>query len=324
MKAVLINAFGQPSVLSYEDWPKPEPKAQQLRIKTSLSSVNFADIMTRRGGYGQQSLPLIPGLDATGVVDAVGEAVSSFKVGDRVAAYTTGGSYADYVIAEEKLCFALPEAVGFEQASAIGILITAYNVLTLAGRFLEGESVLIHAAAGGVGSCLIQLAKGMGASKIYATVGSDEKADIARKLGADEVINYREQAFDTVINTLTNHKGVDLICDSIAGKTSEQGMNCLANFGRLIIFGHTSPEGAGEFNSQMLHKQNRGVIGYSSGGHRSARPEKIQSAAKAVLDLLAEGKIEVSIGGHFQLKDAAKAHELVESRRSVGKVLLEP
>ena len=324
MRAVVISIFGTPDVLSYQDWPKPEPLEGQVLIKTAFTSVNFADIMTRRGGYGQPGLPQILGLDASGIIETIGDGVRGFKSGDRVAAYTSGGSYADYVIADEGLCFALPDAVNFAQATGIGILITAYNVLTLAGRLQAGESVLVHAAAGGVGSCLIQLAKSLGAGKVYATVGSDEKAEVAKNLGADEVINYRDQAFDHAINDLTDGRGVDLICDSIAGKTSELGMNCLANFGRLVVFGHTAPEGAGNLTTQMLHKQNRAVVGYSSGGHRNARPEKIQTAARAVLDLLAEGKITVLLGESFKFKDAARAHELVESRKSIGKVLLEP
>jgi len=324
MKAVLIHELGASDVLTYQDWVLPEPSAKQVRIKTSLTSVNFADIKARRGSYGKRNLPFIPGLDATGTIDAVGSEVSSLKVGQRVAAYTTGGSYADYVLAEEQLCYPLADSVSFEQGTGIGILITAYNVLTLAGRFEKGDRVLVHAGAGGVGSTLIQMAKTLGAAEIYATCGSEEKAEIAKHLGADHVINYREEAFDQVINELTQNKGVDLICDSIAGPTSEQGMNCLANFGRLVIYGHTSPEGAAQLNSKMLHSQNRAVIGYGSGGHRNAKSHKIQTAAKESLSLLEQGKVSILQGKRYKLQDAKQAHGLVESRQSTGKVILEP
>ena len=259
MKAIVVHEPGDSSVLTYQDWDTPAPGPGQVRIKTTLTSVNFADIKARQGSYGKQERPFIPGLDATGVVDAIGSNVKRFKVGDRVAAYTSGGSYAEQVLAEEQLCFALPESIKVEQGAGIGIMITAYNVLTLAGRFKKGESVLIHAASGGVGSCLIQIAKASGSSQIFATAGSEEKAKIARSLGADVVINYRETNFADAIHDVTNGAGVDLICDSIAGSTSEQGMNCLANFGRLVIYGHTSPEGAARLNSQMFHKQNRAI-----------------------------------------------------------------
>ncbi len=324
MKAILIHELGSSDVLSYQDWALPEPSARQVRIKTSLTSVNFADIKARQGSYAKRSLPFIPGLDAAGYIDALGSEVSHLKVGQRVAAYTTGGSYAEYVLAEEQLCSPLPDSVSFEQGAGIGILITAYNVLTLAGRFEKGDKVLVHAGAGGVGSTLIQMAKALGAAEVYATCGSEEKAEIAKNLGADYVINYRDRDFDQVINELTQNEGVDLICDSIAGSTSERGMNCLANFGRLVIYGHTSPDGAAKLSSKMLHNQNRAVIGYSSGGHRNAKAHKIQAAAKESLNLLEQGKVSVLQGKRYKLQNAKQAHELVESRQSTGKVILEP
>lgn len=324
MKAILVHELGNANVLTYQDWQMPEPKANQVRIKTVLTSVNFADIKSRQGSYGKAALPFIPGLDATGIIDAVGSGVTGLEVGQRVAAYTAGGSYADYVLAEDQLCYPLSKSISFEQGAGIGILITAYNVLMQAGRFRKGDSVLVHAGAGGVGSTLIQVAKALGASKVFATVGSKAKATIAQDLGADEVINYQETNFADALNDLTSNQGVDLICDSIAGTTAEQGMNCLANFGRLVIYGHTSPEGVARLNSQMLHKQNRAVIGYSSGGFRKANPQVIQTAARASLNLLEQNKVNILMGERFKLKDANKAQELVENRLSTGKVILEP
>ncbi len=322
MKSILVRAYGEPNVLEIEDLPIPEPSVGQVRIKTAFTSVNFADIKARRGGA--PTLPFTPGLDASGVVDAVGDNIENFQVGQRIAAYAAAGSYAEYVLAEAELCYPLPDAVSFEQGAGIGILITAYNVLTNAGRFQAGESVLVHAGAGGVGSTLLQLAKTLGAARIFATVGSDEKAEVAAQLGADEVINYQETAFDEVVNEKTEGRGVDLILDSVAGPNAERGLNCLADFGRLVIYGHTGEGGAAAIKSTLLHKNNRAVIGYSSGGYRKARPEVLREVAQEGLKLLASGDIKILLGERFKLEDVAAAHEWVESRRSVGKVLLGP
>ena len=321
MKSILVREYGEPDVLEVADMPVPEPSVGQVRIKTAFTSVNFADIKARRGGA--PTLPFTPGLDVSGVVDAVGDNIQNFQVGQRVAAYVAAGSYAEYVLAEAELCYPLPDAVSFEQGAGIGILITAYNVLTNAGRFRRGESVLVHAGAGGVGSTLVQLARALGAERIFATVGSDEKAEVAAQLGADEVINYRKSAFDEVVGDKTGGEGVDLILDSVAGPNAERGMNCLADFGRLVIYGHTGEGGAAAIESTLLHKNNRAVIGYSSGGYRKARPEVLREVAERGLRLLASGEVEILLGERFKLKDAAAAHEFVESRQSVGKVLLE-
>ena len=322
MKSILVSEYGESDVLKVKDFPVPEPSVGQVRIKTAFTSVNFADIKARRGSA--PNVPFTPGLDVSGVIDAVGDNIQNFEVGQRVAAYVAAGSYAEYVLAEAELCYPLPNSVSLEQGAGIGVLITAYNVLVNAGRFRAGESVLVHAGAGGVGSTLVQLARALGAGRIFATVGSDEKADVARQIGADEVINYKESAFDEVVNKKTEGRGIDLILDSVAGPNAERGMNCLADFGRLVIYGHTGEGGAAEISSKSLHKHNRAVIGYSSGGYREARPEVLREVAQKGLGLLASGGVEILLGERFKLADAAAAHEWVESRRSVGKVLLEP
>lgn len=323
MKAIRVKEHGGPEVLAYEEVATPNPAPEQIRFNVAMTSVNFADIKARAGTYGKRDMPFIPGLDAAGVVDTVGEGVTEFVSGQRVAAYTLGGSYAEFALTDENLCFALPENVTFEQGTGIGILITAYNVLTLAGRFHMDESVLVHAGAGGVGSCLIQLVKSLDAGPIFTTVGSDEKAEVARSLGADHVINYRENAFDEVVNSLTDGAGVDLILDSVSGENAERGLHCLAPFGRLVIYGHTG-SGEAHIGSKGLHSSNRAVIGYSSGGFRKARPEVIKRAGEEVVKLLEQGHVKVLLGERFALRNAAEAQRFVESRQSVGKVLLEP
>lgn len=314
---------GPPEVLVRSDRPLPEPGRGQLRFRTAFTSVNHADIKARRGEYPDRGFPFVPGLDASGIVDVCGAEVEIFRPGDRVAAYTVGGSYAEYVLADERMCFLLPDGVSLEQGAGIGVLITAYNTLTLAGRLAAGERVLIHAGAGGVGSALVRLAGALGAGEVFATVGGEEKAEVARELGADHVIDYRAQSFDEVIDELTGGVGVDLILDSAAGANAERGLRCLAPFGRLVIYGHTGG-GEGSIGSRSLHASNRAVIGYSSGGFRRARPEMIGEAGKRIIELLAQDRVGVLLGGRFALEDAAEAQRLVENRASVGKILLEP
>ena len=323
MRAVLVTEFGGPDVLREQTVAAPLPGPGQVLIRTEHTSVNFADIKSRKASYRGKEAPFIPGLDGAGTVESVGTGVAGFAQGDRVAAYAVAGSYAQFFLADARLCFRLPHDVPTETGAALGIFITAYNTLTLAGRLQAGEKVLIHAGAGGVGSSAVQMAKALGAAQIIVTVGSEEKRATATGVGASETINYRNEDFSQRTNEMTDGAGVDLILDSIAGDVAEKGMDCLANFGRLVVFGHTQ-QGAANFNSKQLHSQNRAVIGYSSGGYRKGRPERLRASGEAVLKLVSEGKLKLLVGGRFPLAEAALAHELVESRRSVGKILLVP
>lgn len=323
MKAVSVAEHGGPEVLDYRHAPDPAPGPGQVVINVKATSVNFADIKARIGNYKGQAPPFIPGLDAAGVIESIGEGVFDLVPGQRVAAYTSGGSYAELALADAATTYPLPDELSFEQGAAVGIGITAYNVLTLAGRLEPGESVLIHAGAGGVGSLAIQLARILEAGSIFATASSQDKLDFATSCGADLAINYREADFAEGVLSHTGGQGVDLILDSIAGATSERGMSCLAEFGRLVVYGHTGA-GPGRFDTSQLHNQNRGVIGYSSGGFRKSRPQRLRPAAEAVFKHISAGRLEAHIGARFALADAAAAHQLVETRRSLGKVLLLP
>jgi NADPH2:quinone reductase len=323
MKAVLVQEHGGPEGLVYREVENPVQKPNQVVIDTRYTSVNFADIKARRGGYRGQTPPFIPGLDASGIVESVGSEVDGILPGQRVAAYTTGGSYAEKVLADSVYCFPLPESVSFQEGAGIGIFITAFNALQLAGGLREGDDVLVHAAAGGVGSSAVQIARALGAGRVLATVGSEAKRRAIAHLGVDHVIDYREEDFVASVQQVSGGRGVDVILDGIAGETSERGMECLAEFGRLAIYGHTKGD-SGTFTSKQLHASNRGVIGYSSGGYRKGHPQVIRRGAEAVLDLLASGKLTLLTGHEFPLERASEAHALVESRESIGKILLRP
>ncbi|MFB9993519.1 zinc-binding alcohol dehydrogenase family protein [Deinococcus oregonensis] len=322
--AIVVSEHGGPDVLHWQPRPLPVPAPGQVRVEVTCTGVNFADIQARRGGYDAGGdLPFVPGLDAVGMIDRLGEGVTGLEIGQRVACFPVGGSYATHVTAPAHLTYPLPASVADESAAALTMLVTAWNTLHQAARLEPGETVLIHAAAGGVGHLAVQLARQTGAARIVAVVGSAERADFVRSLGADEVIERQHQDFATAVTALTNGRGVDVILDSIGGEVTERGLTCLAPLGRLVVFGHASGQPA-HFTTPTLHRQGRAVIGYSTGNLRKVRPERLRPSVAAVWAALAAHQIKVHFGADFPLTDAAHAHLLVESGQINGKVLLRP
>lgn len=321
MKAVFVTDFGGPEVLQCMETDRPTPGPKQVLIRVKATSVNFADVKSRSGKKGQQ-VPFLPGLDVAGVIEAVGSEVQSLHVGQRVIAFPMKGSYAEYIVADEVLTFALPDNVDFDTAAACPIVsFTSYKLLADVGRLVAGETVLIHAAAGGIGTTAIQLAKILGAGMVIGTVGNESKIATALEAGADHVICYENEDFAVKVNELTEGRGADVILDSIAGRVSEKSMECLALYGRLVHFGNSSGE-VGHFQTKDLHASCRSVLGFSLGTTRKERPHLLRGAADVVLPLLAEGRLQMKIGKRFPLEQAAEAHAWVESRKSTGKVLL--
>ncbi|MFT9497425.1 quinone oxidoreductase family protein [Anaerosolibacter sp.] len=325
MKAIVIEEFGGPEVLRLKDIDVPKVEANQVLIRVAAASVNFADIKTRKGEFhGAGKPPVIPGLDAAGVVESVGSNVKTIQKGDRVIAFPGKGSYAEYIVADERLTFPIPDSIDFDTAAASPLVtFTTYNLLHQVGRMRAGESVLIHVAAGGIGTTAIQIAKLLGAKQIIGTVGSDEKIQVAKQVGADLVINYRKQSFSKVVNEATDGKGVDVILDSVGGDNFNESLECLAMYGRIVNFNSSSGSG-GTVNTKQLHGSCRAVLGFSIATTLKQRPEMIQETAKQVLPMLAQGKIKIVISGTYPLEDAGKVHELIESRQTVGKILLKP
>ncbi|WP_123043357.1 quinone oxidoreductase family protein [Cohnella candidum] len=322
MNAILVTAFGGPETMKYAQVEIPEVQPSQLLIRVERASVNFADIKARYGKKGA-ALPFIPGLDAAGVIERVGSEVQGFKPGQRVIAFPKGGSYAEYVVADEALTFAIPDSVDFDTAAACPtVSILSYKLLAEIARLEAGETVLVHAAAGGVGTTAIQLAKLLGAGLVIGTVGSGKKVSAALEAGADHVIDYETEDFSWRVTELTGGAGADVILDSVSGRVAECSLNCLAEYGRLVHFGNSSGE-SGAFRTADLHASCRSVLGYSLGTTRSKRPHTLREAADRVLQYLGEGRLKMKIGERFPLRDAGKAHEWIESRLSTGKVLLD-
>jgi NADPH:quinone reductase len=322
LKAVIVTEFGGPETMKYTDVDMPSINSKQVLIRVETTSVNFADIKSRYGKKGADKLPFIPGLDAAGVIQAAGSEVQDLQVGQRVIAFPKTGSYAEYAVADESLTFPLPENIDFDAAAACPIVsFTSYKLLTDAARLVPGETVLIHAAAGGVGTTAIQLAKILGAGRVIGTVGNETKAPAALEAGADDVICYEDINFTEKVKELTDGRGADIILDSVAGRVAEKSLECLAMYGRLVNFGNSSGE-AGRFQTNDLHSSCRSVLGFSLGTTRKERPHLLRDTADHVLGYLAEGRLKMKIGKRFSLEEAAEAHRWVESRKSTGKVLL--
>lgn len=322
MKAVVVAAFGGPEVMECQNVNVPVIKEKQVLIRVVATSVNFADIKTRYGKKGAGKVPYIPGMDAAGVIEKVGSEVRGLKVGQRVIAFPSGGSYAEYVVAEENLTFILPDGIDFKTAAACPIVsFTSYKLLAEVARVEAGETVLIHAAAGGIGTTAIQFAKLLGAGKVIGTVGNEKKAAAALEAGADYVISNDKEDFAEKVLELTEGVGANVILDSISGEVAEKSLDCLAKYGRLVHFGNSSGEVA-NFRYIDLHASCRSILGFSFGTTRKERPHTLGVTADKVLKYLADGSLNIKIGHQFPLAEAAKAHELIESRLSTGKVLL--
>lgn len=323
MKAILVTEFGGPEHMKLADVEIPSITEKQVLIRVEAASVNFADIKARYGKKGGGALPFIPGLDATGVIEQVGSAVRNLRAGQRVIAFPANGSYAEYVVASEELTFPIPDNISMDTAAACPVVsFTSYKLLADVARLEPGETVLIHAAAGGIGTTAIQLAKLLGAGKVIGTVGSESKKAFALEAGADHVICTESEDFVDAVKELTNGEGANVILDSISGTVSERSIDCLAWYGRLVHFGNASGE-VGRIRTLDLHASCRSVLGFSFGTTRSKRPHLLRDTAERVLAYLADGRLQIKIGRRFPLEEAANAHKWVESRQSTGKVLLD-
>jgi NADPH2:quinone reductase len=322
--AIVVERFGDPSVLEWREVPDLIPGPGELALRVIATGVNFADIMRRRGGYRGAPPPFTPGLECVGTVAAVGEGVHEFRVGQRVAAFPDSGSYAEIVLARPVLTYAVPDGVSDEAAASLTVLVTAYNLLAAVARVQRGESVVITSGAGGAGSTAIQMARKMGAGRIIATAGGTQKAAVAREAGADVAIDHTSvDDLGAAVREANGGRAIDVIVDAVAGDTFAQLIPALATFGRYVIYGVAAGK-PGTVTTDVLHTGNRAVLGYSTGGYRAERPEALRPGVEAAFRMVAEGKVHITVGKRFALRDAAEAQQFVESRASTGKVLLIP
>lgn len=319
MKAIQITQYGGPEVLKIHDVPIGKPGNGEALIRIGASGVNFVDVYQRRGTYPVK-LPYVPGLEGSGVVEAVGKDVKNFKPGDRVAYVHEPGSYAEQSLVKADVLIPLPSELSFEQGAAFPLQgMTAHYLLHEFRKVKANDIVLIHAAAGGMGLLLVQWAKHLGA-KVLGTTSTEEKAKIAKAAGADEVILYTKQNFATEVKRLTQGHGADLIIDGVGKTTFPGNLEAAALRGNIVIFGAASGP-ADPISPNVLMGHSLTISGGSLFNYILTREEML-GRAKAVLEGIQKGWLKLRIDSSLPLEKAAEAHQKLEDRKTSGKVVL--
>lgn len=320
MKAIQVQKTGGPEALQLVELPIPEPKAHEAVVRLSASGVNFIDVYYREGRY-KTDVPFIAGQEGAGTVTAVGSEVKNLKIGDRVAYTMVLGSYAEYASVPADKLVKIPAGVDDRQAAATMLQgMTAHYLAYDTFPLKKGDTALVHAAAGGVGLLLVQMAHQIGA-RVIATVSTDAKAKLARDAGADEVILYTQQDFETETKRLTQNRGVDVIYDSVGKTTFEKGLNILRPRGMMVLFGGSSGA-VPPFDPIILTQKGSLYLTRPSLGAYIATPQELQKRASAVFDMIQSGKLKLRIEHTYPLAEAQQAHRDLEGRKTTGKLLL--
>jgi len=322
MKAIRVNAPGGPEVLRYEDVAEPAPKAGEAVVKVDAAGINYIDVYQRSGQY-KLALPLTLGLEAGGTVTAVGPNVAEVKVGDKVAYTGIPGAYAQYAAVPAARLVTLPAGLTTRQGAAAMLQgLTAHYLACSTYPLKSGDTCLVHAAAGGVGLLLCQIAKMRGA-RVIGTVSTEEKAKLAREAGASDVILYTKQDFEAEVKRLTDGKGLQVVYDSVGQTTFDKGFNCLAPRGMMALYGQSS--GAiGPFDLGVLNAKGSLFVTRPSLNHHIIARAELLERSNELLGWIRDGKLKLRTEFEFPLKDAADAHRALEGRKTTGKVLLIP
>jgi NADPH2:quinone reductase len=322
MKAIRIEGFGGPDVLRLTDLPVPSPGPGQIVVRVLAAGVNFIDVYHRTGLY-PNPLPLVPGMEGAGVVAAAGQGVSLFREGDRVAWANVLGSYAAQLVLAAERAVAVPEGLTAETAAASMLQgMTAHYLSTSTFPLAKGHTCLVHAAAGGVGLLLVQMAKRRGA-RVIGTVGTEAKAALAREAGADEVILYQQEDFLEAVRRLTGGRGVEVVYDSVGKTTAEKSLDCLVPRGMAVFYGNASGPVA-PIDPLVLSRKGSLFLTRPSLVHYIADRASLEARAADVLGDAAAGRLKVRIDRTSPLSGAAEAHRALEGRQTTGKVLLIP
>jgi NADPH:quinone reductase len=320
MKAIQVKQTGGPEVLELVDLPVPQPKPNEAVVKLAASGVNFIDTYQREGRYKVQ-LPFVLGQEGAGVVTAVGGEVKSVKPGDHVAWTTILGTYAEYAAVPADRLVPVPSGVTDQQAAAAILQgMTAHYLTHDTFPLKSGQTALVHAAAGGVGLLLVQMAHNIRA-RVIGTVSTDEKAALARQAGADEIIFYTKTDFEVETKRLTGGKGVDVVYDGVGKTTFEKGLNVLRPRGYMVLFGGSSGA-VPPFDPIELSTKGSLFVTRPTLGHYIATTEELRSRASAVFGMIAEGKLKLRVEHTYKVADAQHAHQDLQSRKTTGKLLL--
>lgn len=322
MKAIRVHQTGGPEALSLDDVDVPEPGSSEARVRIEVAGVNFIDVYHRTGQYSAP-LPATLGVEGAGVVEAIGPDVSDVQAGDRVAYAMQMGSYAEYAIIPTWKLVPLPDSVETRQAGALMLQgMTAHYLTHDTYPIDAGETAVVYAAAGGVGQLLVQLCKLRGA-RVIGVTSTEEKAQIARDAGADEIVLYAQQDVGAEVKRLTDDRGVDVVYESVGRDTFEQSLNCLRPRGYCVLYGQASGAVA-PLDPQVLNAKGSLFLTRPSLGHYAMSREEIRGRTGDLFGWLDQGQLTVNIDQTFALADAADAHRHLEARRSQGKLLLVP
>ena len=322
MKAIRVQHTGGPEVMELVEVPTPQPKPGEAVVKVAAAGVNSIDGQFRDGRL-RTPLPFIPGQEGAGVVTALGEHVKSVKVGDRVAWSGTLGSYAEYVAASADSLVPIPDAISDQQAAAAMVHgLTAHYLVNDAHKLKAGETALVHAAAGGVGLLLVQMARAIGA-RVIGTASSDEKAKLAREAGADEVIVFTRQDFESEVKRLTGGKGVEVVYDGVGNATFEKNLNVMRLRGMLVLYGMSSGP-VPPVDPAKLSEKGSLYMARTTLAHFTATREELLARTSALFAMIADGTLKLRIAKTYPLSEAVESHRAMEARKIAGKLLVIP
>lgn len=322
MKAIRVHHTGGPEVMELEEVSVRPAKSAEAVVKVSVAGVNAADGYFRDGRF-RTPLPFIPGQEGAGVVTEVGEQAKLVKVGDRVAWSGVLGSYAEFVVSPEEHLVPVPASISDEEAAAAMVHgLTAHYLVNDAHKLKAGETALVHAAAGGVGLLLVQMAHAIGA-RVIGTVSSEEKARLAREAGADEVIVFTRQDFEPEVKRLTDRKGVEVVYDGVGKATFEKNLNVMRLRGMLVLYGMSSGSVLPVDPARLLEKGSL-YMARTTLAHFTATRDELLARTSALFGMIAAGKLKLRVAKTYPLKDAPRAHRDMDARKMVGKLLLIP
>jgi NADPH2:quinone reductase len=322
MKVIEVKQPGGPEALELVEIPVPQPKANEAVVKIAAVGVNFIDTYQREGRY-KLPLPFVAGQEGAGVVTAVGSEARSVKPGDRVAWAGIQGSYAEYIAAPANRLVAVPAGVSDREAAALTLQgMTAHYLAHSTFPLKAGDTALVHAAAGGVGLLLVQIAHGIGA-RVIGTVSTEEKAKLARAAGADDIIFYTQDDFESETRRLTGGKGVHVVYDSVGKTTFEKGLNVLRPRGMMVLFGGSSGA-VPPFDPIMLSSKGSLFLTRPTLGHYTATREELAARASELFDMVAKKKLKLRVEHVYPLAEARQAHRDLEGRKTTGKLVLVP
>jgi NADPH:quinone reductase len=315
MRAIQITEFGGPEVLVVRDIPEPEVPEGFLLADVSAAGLNYADTHQAENSYlAKAELPLVPG----------GEVVGTLEDGRRVVALVSGGAYAEKALVHPQVMWEVPD--GVDDGTALALVLqgtTAWHLLKTSAALREGESVVVHAAAGGVGTIALQLAKRFGAGRVIGVASSEEKRELAERLGADATVDSKAEDLTAALREANEGKRVDVVLEMVGGRTFEESFEALAPFGRLVHFGQAGRQGAPSINPGKLMATSRGVIGFWL-MHLLRAPERLTEAMDDMFEAVRAGELEAIVGGTYALEDARQAHEDIRARGTTGKLVITP